>query len=62
MALIRIHKYDAFENSDGRVWILTEKGESKCKLLFVRDLNEGLEMPLDVLRQMIKTGALKRVS
>ena len=61
MALIRIHKYDAFQNCQGKVWIVVEIDGSKCKLLLARDLNQEMERPLDILRQMIREGELKRL-
>ena len=61
MALIRIHKYDAFENKGGKVWILVETDGEKAKLLLARDLNQEMELPLDILRQMIREGELKRL-
>ena len=62
MALIRIHKYDAFEDRQGKVWIVIEIDGSKCKLLLALDLSQEMELSLDVLRQMVKEGTLKRLS
>jgi len=61
MALIRIHKYDAFENKGGKVWIVVETDGKKAKLLLARDLNQEMELPLDILRQMVREGELKRL-
>ena len=61
MALIRIHKYDAFENKGHKVWIVVETDGEKAKLLLARNLNQEMELPLDVLRQMLREGEFKRL-
>lgn len=61
MALIRIHKYDAFQDKGGKVWIVAEIDGEKAKLLLARDLNQEMELSLDILRQMVREGEFKRL-
>ena len=60
--LMQVHLYDAFQDKAGKVWIVAETDGRKAKLVLSKDLDREMEVPLNVLRQKIREGVLKRLT